>query len=685
MLLLLGALLCPLAALSAQASPPMGATQPPAWSAELRAALAELPVMDGGRVKPLLAHAGVQMLQLSNKRTLTLEDGKTRLDPIQWWLTTTLYPEVAQHFKIFKVTDIAAVEQIGVSAAGHKKRDSFSYAELLPGIPRLFQQANEIQKIPVKERTRLQKQTWDLAGRVSLYDRLHHLFEWAREDYSLGGSAALEARFGGASTARFSDVVEQAGELLTWFERLDAEAANATEPNPDRQALGNLLREVSQAAQIRYSFDVLPQDRPAPPEDAEPEVLHDWEVWHDPMDAAFVALQGRQLTERELGVLRALEAMARAGDDSARLAAVERAEELVAGIAEGRGRDELRNVALEVDYHSWNLHWHSIYMFLLGFVLGLVALLSNVGGWAKASLICRVGSFATVTGALGMLVVAITMRCLIRERPPISNLYETILFIGAVGVLAALVMEWFYRKGFAVTVAGAAGALAVIGAHRFELNNANDTMDPLVAVLDDNFWLATHVTTINIGYAAGMLAAIIGGIALVGMCGVRLLHPNREPQGFKAFYKTATSMVYGVTCFGVLFGTVGTILGGVWANDSWGRFWGWDPKENGALMIVLAQLFLLHGRMGGHLRQFGQCLVATLTGWVVIFSWFHVNQLGVGLHAYGFSESLQTAIFLGYWAFGIMAGIGVLGYIVESGVRRAAAVGSGSESAQSEA
>lgn len=170
-------------------------------------------------------------------------------------------------------------------------------------------------------------------------------------------------------------------------------------------------------------------------------------------------------------------------------------------------------------------------------------------------------------------------------------------------------------------------------ANRYEMKEGIDTMPTLIAVLDTNFWLATHVTTVNMGYAAGVLAAAIAHIFIFGkLFGIK----KNEPK----FYRDITKMVYGVICFGVVFSTVGTVLGGIWANDSWGRFWGWDPKENGALMIVLWQLFMLHGRMGGYLKQHGFNNMAVFGGMIVMFSWWHVNHLGVGLHAYGFTEGI---------------------------------------------
>jgi hypothetical protein len=98
-------------------------------------------------------------------------------------------------------------------------------------------------------------------------------------------------------------------------------------------------------------------------------------------------------------------------------------------------------------------------------------------------------------------------------------------------------------------------------------------------------------------------------------------------------------MIYGTVCFAMFFSFVGTVLGGLWADDSWGRFWGWDPKENGALLIVLWNAIILHARWGGLVRQRGFMVMAIFGNVVTSWSWFGVNMLGIGLHSYGFMDS----------------------------------------------
>jgi cytochrome c biogenesis factor len=183
-------------------------------------------------------------------------------------------------------------------------------------------------------------------------------------------------------------------------------------------------------------------------------------------------------------------------------------------------------------------------------------------------------------------------------------------------------------------------------------------------VLDTNFWLATHVTAITIGYSAGMLAALLASVYLIG----KLFGWKRNDPTFR---REQVRMVYGVLCFAVIFATVGTILGGIWANDSWGRFWGWDPKENGALLIVITMLVILHARRGGYIRDHGTCMATAFLGTVVAFSWWGVNLLGVGLHSYGFTSGIHTSLWTYYGIQWGIVGLGAVAHWRErSGAKR---------------
>ena len=170
------------------------------------------------------------------------------------------------------------------------------------------------------------------------------------------------------------------------------------------------------------------------------------------------------------------------------------------------------------------------------------------------------------------------------------------------------------------------GACTLIIAHFLSLSG--DTLEMMQAVLDTNFWLATHVVIVTLGYASTYVAGFLAIVYVLRGFFTSSLDP--------ATARSLARMVYGIVCFATLFSFVGTVLGGIWADQSWGRFWGWDPKENGALIIVLWNALILHARWGGWVKERGLVNLAIAGNIVTSWSWFGVNMLGIGLHSYGF-------------------------------------------------
>jgi len=168
------------------------------------------------------------------------------------------------------------------------------------------------------------------------------------------------------------------------------------------------------------------------------------------------------------------------------------------------------------------------------------------------------------------------------------------------------------------------------------LSAGGDTIAVLQAVLDTQFWLATHVVCITMGYAATYMAGLFGVLYVV--CGFA------TPLLDRGLRKELGRIIYGITCFAILFSFFGTVLGGLWADDSWGRFWGWDPKENGALIIVLWNALILHARWDKLIADRGLAVLAVGGNIVTSWSFFGVNQLGIGLHSYGFTSGVAVAL-----------------------------------------
>lgn len=219
------------------------------------------------------------------------------------------------------------------------------------------------------------------------------------------------------------------------------------------------------------------------------------------------------------------------------------------------------------------------------------------------------------------------LRCLIAGRPPVSNMYESIIWVSWAAAFFSLILFFFYRSALIPLAAGLVAALALLIAETFPAV-LDPSITPLVPVLRSNLWLTVHVLTITLSYGAFALAWGIGHFTVFGF----LFSPEKAERN-----NTLSLYLYRAVQIGVVLLAAGTVLGGVWANYSWGRFWGWDPKETWALIALLGYLAVLHGRFAGWLGTFGTvvgCIVAFLG---VVMAWYGVNYvLAAGLHSYGF-------------------------------------------------
>jgi len=285
-------------------------------------------------------------------------------------------------------------------------------------------------------------------------------------------------------------------------------------------------------------------------------------------------------------------------------------------------------IDFEVFFNQFSPFYYAAALYVFAFALGVISWIGWTGPLRRASMWLLWLTFALHTYALWS-------RIYISGRPPITNLYSTAIFIGWAGVLMALLFESIYRLGLGNIVAAVIGFLTLLVAYNLSLDG--DTFIVLQAVLDTQFWLATHVVTINLGYAATLLTGLWGAVYVLLGHVFPVLNDDDRRQ--------IVRITYGTLCFAIFFSFIGTVLGGLWADDSWGRFWGWDPKENGALIIVLWNALVLHARWGGLVKGRGLATLTIVGNIVTAWSWFGVNELGVGLHAYGASES-STAMWL---------------------------------------
>jgi len=236
--------------------------------------------------------------------------------------------------------------------------------------------------------------------------------------------------------------------------------------------------------------------------------------------------------------------------------------------------------------------------------------------------------FWLLAGLFCLHTFAIGARIAITGRPPVVNLYGSAVFIGWACVLAGLVLERLYRLGIGNLVAAASGALSLMIAYGLD---SGDTMHVLQAVLDTQFWLSTHVVTVTLGYGATFLAGLLGTCSIV-----HGIWTGRRPGDAAANRRIADDlyrMTYGVTCFALFFSFIGTVLGGLWADDSWGRFWGWDPKETAALATWLIYAVYLHARSQRGWQGRPAALLLVI-GFLAVLVTYSGNLWFSGLHTY---------------------------------------------------
>ncbi len=528
---------------------------------------ASLPVLEGGRVKPLDSVARNSLLVIRSQQSFRYEGRAISAD--EWLLDLLFRPQVADQQPVFVINDPDVLGLIGLKQTPDRY---FSFDTLGPHLQDIQDQAMAAQSVDPKERTRFQTAVTNLYERVYLYYKL-------RNTMQLAGTQGL------------------AFEL---------------------QTLGT-----PEAAQRQADLAKLAQFRPLPPLPGQRP-----DAWESVGEALQKAAAGGTM-HPDLPLF-AQAGTAYASGDAQAFNSVTRQ-------LESRFEAERPGAVREAGHEAL---FNRTEPFYLGMVIYVCALLALFISWMWKSEILQPTAFALLVAGAIVHTTGLAFRIVLQGRPPVTNLYSSAVFVGWGAVILGIVLERLYRKGFGTAVAAAAGFASLIVAQH--LATDGDTMEMMRAVLDSNFWLATHVVTITIGYSGTFLA----GALAIGWTFWRWIRglsgAGDDPETGRALM----DMTYGVICFALFFSFVGTVLGGIWADQSWGRFWGWDPKENGALMIVLWNAIILHARWAGYIRERGLMAMAIFGNIITSFSWFGVNLLGVGLHSYGFTTNGFTALMI---------------------------------------
>jgi ABC-type transport system involved in cytochrome c biogenesis permease subunit len=553
------------------------------------AGFGRLPVLLDGRVQPFDSVARNALLSISGRSIVRLTNGAP-LSALEWLMDTMARPEVANQLKIFRIQHPDLEGLLGTDKIGlqyYSFNDLTNQFESISAQARKLAQSEENVTDAAKSRTGFQKDMMHLYNSVMLYVRLKSSLEpegtrdFQRElevyQDSIGpGRAALELSQQGkaADQEAMSRIAEFFKRYTTLSEMADPMIIPPL-PGQSRQDWRNIGADLMET--LRSG-----QMHPAATNYA---AMAD--AYHNNQPAQFnQALANYRVWMQE--------------------------NELYPALKKG----------------SQEFFFNQIEPFYKSMVIYVAALLLGCAFWINLSEPVRRTGFALLVLAFVIHSLGLGFRMYLEGRPPVTNLYSSAIFIGWGACLFGIFLERIFKGAIGLVVAGFIGFATLIIAHHLALSG--DTMEMLQAVLDTNLWLATHVVVVTSGYTAMFVAGLLAIVYIVRGFFTRTLTPDVA--------RTLSRMVYGIVCFATLFSFVGTILGGIWADQSWGRFWGWDPKENGALLIVLWNAVTLHARWGGMVKERGLMAMAVFGNIITSFSWFGVNMLGIGLHSYGFMD-----------------------------------------------
>ncbi|HWA85052.1 MAG TPA: cytochrome c biogenesis protein CcsA, partial [Opitutus sp.] len=534
-----------------------------------------LPILANGRIKPFDTVARTSLLELQNRQPVSTPEKEDPFvqNPTEWLLDVFFRPEKANTYPTFAIDNPDVLHLIGKSdddlkihytdtakkilavvgfIPGTHRR--FPYTDLQPHLEEIQNQARLADQVDSGARNAFQRAVLQLYNNLRLYQGLEHaLVMPGRTDFLSELLHFQEHVAAGVAAVR----AKEAGKAH------DEAAVD------EMTGIGSEFLEMSNAS----TFLVIPPEgaslKPTDWKTAGAALLTTFQTGQvDPTALAYAGLQ-RAWIRQDASAFNHLVFLYRNSLDK-RLA------------------PQLKKAGAESRFNFAEPFYTSMVLYAAAFFVAIFSWLLWPDALGRAA-------FWLVGIAWVVATVGIAVRMWLEGRPPVTNLYSSALFVGWGAVALCLVLEGIYRNAIGSVAAGAIGFSTLLIAHHLALGG--DTMEMMRAVLDSNFWLATHVVVVTTGYAATFLAGFLAIIYVIRGVLTKSLDP--------ATASALTRMVYGIVCFATLFSFAGTVLGGIWADQSWGRFWGWDPKENGALIIVLWNSLILHARWGGLVKQRG--------------------------------------------------------------------------------
>ncbi|HID20949.1 MAG TPA: hypothetical protein EYP14_00915, partial [Planctomycetaceae bacterium] len=491
----------------------------------------KLPLMFEGRSKPFDTFARNSLRIISDRQTFIDSEGR-RQPAIRWLLDVIARPDEAEKHRVFRIRHPGVLDLLGLEP---RPGSRYSVEELRTNIDEFDKQVRLAAGLAADDRTLFQRKVLQLRQKISRYTLILAAFRKpALPDLKELGKNEQEA-------AQVLQRFKHAYDMI----RLQNKQLAASEP----------------PLAVPVLQDERPKDLPASLR-AWLSERQPWETYAEAVTTDLVRQKLFRLPANPATVsLQNILAAYRRGDAAGFNQEVARYRDLL--VQKPPSYLTMRKIAFEAFFNHFEPFYYASLLYLLAFLLAVLSWL----GWGqvlnRSALWLIVLTFFLHTFALGA-------RIYISGRPPVTNLYSSAVFIGWGGVIFGWVLELIYRRGLGNVVASVLGFATLVIAHM--LAGDGDTFNVLQAVLDTQFWLTTHVVCITLGYSATFVAGLLGVLYILQGVATPSLKPD--------FGKDLARMIYGTICFAIFFSFVGTVLRGLWADDSWGRFWGWDPKEN---------------------------------------------------------------------------------------------------------
>lgn len=592
-----------------------------------------LPILHEGRIKPIESFARTELRKFSGKESL--KDRNATL-----WLATLLFnPAEATDIRMFSISNAEVRHQIGVE---ERKIALYSLEDISKGLQNTADEVETIMAAGMDKKSLTQNQLDLLALHENALEATNLLRSFSMI-LPLSITPPNEWRNKAGINAGTPVTYLSLKKIEPELEQVIRRLIKAKGQNPDRYnqkeqktaILGLQIATIANAASGNNLLRVIPT---SVGQEA-PQWVAPWELMENGAGTPDTATL---LTAWQKAALAWQE-----GNAAEWNAAVATLTDLT---FENGKLDSKKIYAMQFEklYVTYNPFYIALFLFSASLVIAMGYFAFTKSWLLDTATFCAIS--ASALQAIGLLA-----RVVILERPPVGTLYESILFVGLVAPCIALgtkkKLGGTAGQGLAIIIASIAALLT--GLLAISLAGDDDTMKVLTAVLNTRFWLATHVLCITIGYGWCIVTSLLAHIYLIGKATARLEAPQEKQ------FESALGIL---ALFSLLFTAIGTILGGIWADQSWGRFWGWDPKENGALLIVLWLVWIIHGKIAGQMSRIIWAIGLAALSLMVAVAWIGVNLLGVGLHSYGFMDGV-------FWGLGIFSAIqiavlGVLFYFL---------------------